>query len=750
MEIEKDALSYYESIFKLEEVQMLWSGTVDKVGQRNSLRSRVFIIASTGILLVRKKTFRQLKIVRVITYFDLISIHVAGHIGSFSSQNSQIRIKCEDITKLAFLVYDIRCKQFHPDILQLTINLPIENLIIEGMPKYESKSITLDRIITCTRQLNLDVNESLIQQILLSIENDPTTLLIDQAITTNNIYHALLVASSCNSDLRTLHFRGIKISLVLPYCEVLFARNKWIENIKFEQTDFADSSQYLKKLFTNQHEFKPNSFYFVNCNAIDSSFETFFDVVNEIGCDVVKLVFNRCSFTQETLSSVFQSIFFNECFHHMNSLSLDGTTEFFDLPMQILNLTCCNWVMVSKCMKFLSVSNCGIDASKLFPVLFNFDIGLTHIKLQGSVFDSPINITSDQNLHHIQFLDLRYSKFNKDSLISLLTIFKNKYIVINGLDISELRIPSEDLLIALSVFITEHFVINSLETLYFDGNPMEQDVSRLFIKFLNNQPHLIHLSINSSFNVAQSNAAINDLHSLVQNTFLDSLSLHGTENIAYSYSQALYPILSTLIDQKVIKFIDVTYQRISDQGLNLLKELINLPLIELYFDGSYPTSLLKLTNFLDCILNSDLEFASFPTLDFAFLISQADEDSTKDNILTIKEKYQQLFLDKYGSLIESNQRSDWWMSSCTTGIRRKDSRVTLLPPIEPCEGIPRTSKSGCFKNEGIDSVATRPPEIEKLLKECLGEETMFIDPIFTFVDQLDEKLSFETLLNQLQ
>ena len=130
MEIDRDFLCSLSPLFRLDDVKIYWCDQVKKVGQTNSLSPRILIIASPGIFLIRKKSFAfQSRIITSISFFDLVSLYVAGDCASFSSRTNQIRVKHQNMTDVAFLAFFIRQMQFPTDILPLNVTLANKLLI---------------------------------------------------------------------------------------------------------------------------------------------------------------------------------------------------------------------------------------------------------------------------------------------------------------------------------------------------------------------------------------------------------------------------------------------------------------------------------------------------------------------------------------------------------------------------------------------------------------------------------------------
>lgn len=515
--IDRETLSILNPIFKISRVQILWDDDVLDVEKNGTTHNRICLISTTGIYIIKKKSFpHPAKITSSIIISDLATISVVDDKCSFMSSHTQITIQHKNACMFASVVYCVRKAQFPPSILPLTITFPNDDnfeLINENSP-YQPSSLFIDRVITCALHLKVDIQSSIIQQIQSDLKITENTFTITKSICKSPLFDAILISLPYDLDLHKIVVDSCQLSIVFRFFNELLLRGQHVNEISFKSCDFSNSLPFFKQGVTTNGLFKPSKWTF-NSIVINESFSALFDSLTLLNCDIKSLTFENCEFSNETMSAVFQSIFFNSCFHHLEFFALNGSLNLSELPFQIASLTCCSWVLLSKCLHMISIKNCSIDVQSILPQLLNSDNGLTNLCLSGGRLVKPLVFDRTPVLNHLTFLDLSNLTVTFESVMSVFDIIKSGNLIIDGLDLSSISFTDDNDKKRFYSKI-ENITVEPLKTLVFNENVMDENQTRSFALFLKNQSkNLTHLYVNNSIDVSQSSDSVL--------TFLDSI-----------------------------------------------------------------------------------------------------------------------------------------------------------------------------------------------------------------------------------
>lgn len=675
MDIDRDFLCSLSPLFRLNDVKIYWCDQVNKVGQTNSLRPRILVIASPGIYLIHKKSFAfQSRIVTSISFFDLVSLYVAGDCASFSSRTNQIRVKHQNMADVAFLVFFIRQMQFPTDLLPLNVTLANKSKETFNTPPYQPRSLFLDRLLSCIMHSNVMITNTTLQSSLEFFpESSDNTIItktpsvssqtspqssnslsftaksdssysksVDSLYDNSHVYtftsdilnspllEELILSLAYEQNVDTLKFKGIKLSSILPKCSHIVRSNRFIQTVIFIDVDFDGSENISVQLFSKPHGFKPMKWVFDSCDLSRKSFNVFFDVVSKNVKKITHLQFIDCVFSNElTFPNLLQSIFFNDGLHALQHLIIDncvsndlGTDEHCyiqNLLIHVSEILCCSWAMELKCLHQLSVTKSGSDDCSLFlSQALNFGVGIEYINLSQNNFVSILNI---DGFCELKFLGLKNCILSMNFLQSFVDLLKKRKLTVHSLDLSGMRNFLNASEFSSFLKSLQDVQVDELETLIFDNNPMNSNQTVLFINFLSVQKKLANLSINCSISIKESPNGLLSFISYVSSKAesdcpLASLSIRGDKSMEFSFERLLKPLFKGI--SETIQNLDITSQKVGQESLEVLVPLIkNGQLTELFFDGSNVKSFDFLNTFCEVILSSEkLSFASFPEDDF--------------------------------------------------------------------------------------------------------------------------------------
>lgn len=707
MEIDRDFLCSLSPLFRLDDVKIYWCDQVKKVGQTNSLSPRILIIASPGIFLIRKKSFAfQSRIITSISFFDLVSLYVAGDCASFSSRTNQIRVKHQNMTDVAFLAFFIRQMQFPTDILPLNVTLANKSKETFNTPPYQPESLFLDRLLSCILHFNVMVTNTMLQsayeffpdssnnsnnpkQLTPSCSSQilPQTLNNIQSMTksepsfskngdsnndisrvytfTNDIVNSplleeLIMSLAYEPNIDTLKFKKLKLSLILPKCSHLIRSNRFVQTVCLIDVDLNGSESTITQMFSKPHAFKPMKWVFDSCNLSQKSFNVFFDSITKNGKNITHLQFIDCIFSNEnTFPILLQSIFFNDGLHALQHLIIDncvsndqeieGHCYIQNLLEHVSEILCCSWAMESKCIHQLSVTKSGCDDCSLFLTqALSIGRGLEHINLSENNFVSPLKI---DGFCELKFLGLRNCILSMNFIKSIVSLLKEKKLIVHSIDLSGMKkYLSHD---EFTQFLksVQNVELDELETLLFDNNLMNSNQTFLFVNFLKLQKKLTNLSVNCSINIKESpNGLLSFINylSAKANTEdpITTLSIRGDKSMEFSFERLLKPLLKGISES--IQNLDISGQKVGVEGLEVLSPLIEKGQInELIFDGSNVKSFDFLCHFCQVLVSIDkVNFASFPEEDFNNLRTNlAVSEMTQAEINSMETKISELKIE---------------------------------------------------------------------------------------------------------
>lgn len=725
----KEDISNLIPIFKHPEARLLAVETVLKVGKQKNLSTRTLIVGTPGIYLIKKQGFpRSLKVSNSMSLFDLVSIQIAGQTASFSTRQSQIRIQCESINKISFLVYFVRQALFSTSLLPISIHFPSEaqfKVSPESMP-YKAQNVFIDRVFACMSHLGIDATPA--PFLFKDMQFNETFNICPERVQ-SPIFPAVILALAFEDSCHSVLFSRVSLAQVLPHCSALFCINRFVTRVGFISAGFQNAAAEFEKVLASKHIFQAGEYAFIEC-TIDS--HSFIESLKGVGSKITKLIFKKCKFTNKSITNIFQTIFFNPCFHGLTSFSIDETPDFYDLEMLVVNLGCCSWATDYKCIHHLSFSFDQIPAAKILTQLFNFDIGLNKLELQKASITQPISILSSPQNLWIHYVDLSYSSFSSESLVSLFAILQKEVTNISYLKLNQIAISDSEMTRFLES--VQNMVLPSVCAFDFNHNRLDSDQAVLFAQFLSRQRKLKNISLNSSISNVDSPDGIGSIISVLGNMELDSILLNNEDNEEeFNYGLLVVPLLHVLCSKGTIKFLGLLNQNIQTEGISCLMLLLDQKLEQLLIDNCGSPNIDMMMVLCHKML-SQLTYSTFPMNEFKRLIevNHIDLDSNDDLHTQLTELESQFqYKTKSQREIEKDYIKNLLASKAS--IKPSTSNTSLNDYV-----------STCFNN--VSELTKRSPEVESLLRECVDIDAPgFVEPIISLVEEFDEKLSFRSI-----
>jgi hypothetical protein len=552
------------------------------------------------------------------------------------------------------------------------------------------------------------------------------------------LFRALLLALAHDSDVTELVLRDFSLVTLLNDARALFRYNATIERVVFDRVDFTDAARLLSAAFAIEHSLRPEEWAFVNCDLSKPFFAKFFEAIRGIGCHLTALEFRDCDVAEATFRSVFQAIYFNDCFHSLRSFLVEG------IPLArmtdcVLQLTCCGWALTSKCLQRINLTNCDVDGSAILSQLFQVDIGLKEIIIAKAELVTPLWIRRSVAVSELSYLALVDSKSSSlDFFLSLLDLIRAHSISITALDLSGVNMPAEDFPLFLERLSFE--TIPDLRVFGFDSNPMNAVQTLKVVEFLDRHPDLTSLSFNCSIDVGDSPAGLAAFSRLASERPLRHLSLAGDGSVPFSYGSLVLPLLASDV-LLAVKYLDVSFQAIAEKGLDVLNGLLlHGQLAELWFDGTSVPDFELMCLFCEKVLASKLRRAGFPAGDFDRFIAVVAKTPEADERRAKKQELYDMFVEKFGQ------------QNCRGGIKQFLADVEKPKTDGAGEETSGTGAASAVEDSWIFGVfegVTRIAEnVEMLYKDSVaGTEQQ--DPIIALMTTIEERLSLAVLMSEI-
>ena len=704
-------------IFTISKVKLFWCGEVNKIGQTNNLNKRLFVIASPGIFLIHQRSFAfQSHLSSSISFYELNAISLNNNNITFSGKNTQIRIRSSNAQTIALETFTIRQALFPTDVLPLNFSFSDDtNFERNSMKPIPLDTIFLDRTLSCINYLCptfSKANENVLNYITNAVSK---TLTIDEKFLSSPALQPIILSLAYEQDLNHLHFIGIKLADFFGVANILIRVNRFIKHVTLENIDFSDPDKKIEASLKKKHAFKPSWWSFVNCNLTTQDFLAFFEKIYLFDASVTNLEVKKC--IAGDMVTFFQTIFFNDCFHSLQMISIDAIENPSFLTTHIVELAGCSWALEKKCLNKIIIKNCGIDGSFLLEQLLKFDFGLTYIDLSSNNCEAPIH----QHKGNLTFIGLSNCRTTKEFMCSLFKAIAGG-LYVSSLDISSIKIESDNLGKFLSNIRNLELPIQTLNA---SGIEMKSANTQIFADFLSRQTHLKDLSIDDSVNISDSPEGLQALAATLCKLPIKRLSFACEGPIETRCSSLIIPLIQGISG---IKSLDVTNQRMGENGLKALTPLLD-QLDELYFDGS-GAPLPVLLDFCRKCIDSHLMYTKFPSEDVKTCFSAVQKPlnyaESQNAVKELKEKFEERF----------HRESNRYTQSLVTSTR---SRKTMTRSVSTVIRAKST--------EDFSVLCQRNHEMTDIYTECVGEKAS--EPIVAFTEQLEMSLSISQLASEL-
>jgi hypothetical protein len=425
----------------------------------------------------------------------------------------------------------------------------------------------------------------------------------------------------------------------------------------------------------------------------------------------------------------------------LESFAIEGI-QVGSLVTHVLELTCCDWAMQSKCLRSVTMSNCGIDGALFLKQFLEFDIGLKELTLIGNDFTKAIPKLQQVAVKELNFLCLQSPKtITLDFLSSLLEVIETHSIILKGLDLSDLNLPTEELTEFVKQLASNS--MSDLNMIIFDNNRMNLIQTNYFLRLLERQSGLTTLSLNYAIDISSSPTGLITFLSIIKNFHLHSLSLRSDGSMPFSFGQLLLPLFTSEFLLS-IEYLDITNQSVNEKCLEMiLQHLDRGSLTDLLFDGSSVQSFDFLCRICEKLLSSRLHFVSFPSQDFDKILRLLPSTQDAVPLIAKRDELAERFATVYRDCVDLFERI---RQITTAAVARmpSDPRIAEIVTLTP--SLSR-SDSDLFLPKSFQEARRMSPQQLELFEECLDpEESVELDPILRIMKDIHDRLSLDALI----
>jgi len=738
-----DLLIPTHPLFKVSANRVFWYDQVQKLNTHGSLQTRYMAIATPGVFLFDKKTFpKSLVLSRVIPFSELILLRVDATSVQFFAPKVTMIIQHPKHVEIAAIVFSIKQALFEekPRPPKFDIDQSIIGLFESSAFVFESKNLIGDRFLSlCLSIPSTSIVPDQVNDILEQCQQSDHSAHFNPEILSSPLIVPYATAVAYDKEINTIRLR--KVSFVSFYqCFVtMLQHNSSIQKVDFQNVSFVGTpifSNCDKKIL-----FAANEFRFEDCELSSPDFLNFLEFFSQYSNPVVILQFIRCGFSEITLNSVFQNVLTSQCFLSLADLSFSEVKLSNQFELNLMRLFGSSFMLEQKHLKLLTARSCGLHIDTLFQHVFTFDNCLKVLCLSGNTINNSSDLITLKDFQQVEELDLSDCYFIGSSLVTILQSIacaKNS--------------PSRLVLDCLKVDEAGWFelysgigslVIPHLNTISWKRNLMKANQVKAFGQFLANQVELIDIRLSHSISSIDSDQSVQYLTSALEKLPIERLVLCGS-NVGSTVINII-PILGVLSKTRTIKSLDISGQTLRSEGFSILTDMITSGSIEeLRFEGSNPTSLDELMDFLERISNSNLKASSWPEQDIRALMLKVTLVARADYARRVDVLKKQFF-SKLGEAVPD------YDYDIQQRIRRESVRVAHPRASSSFSTpVPKESLSALSKKMDTDILSEREDELSVLLRECLGinQEEPIREPLVLILQSIEDEISIESFLSK--
>ncbi|KAH0795524.1 Leucine Rich Repeat family protein [Histomonas meleagridis] len=705
---------------------------VELANGRNSGKEKYLIVAISGVfLLTQKAMHKSYSVLSQISFIEMNLIKLTKEDLTIGSSNTEITIIHQDHIKIASAIYSLREGLFvHSKLpIEVTIDPDLQNDFANLFSPFQSTTILADRFLGAV--LDYFTGENCIDELISIYANfvkNSTKFEFTKETLSSQFLKPMIFAVSYGKEINQITIRNLSMESISEYFRTLLKGSRDVTRISMIDIDFNTKTNYL--FFSSKYFYHITDFEFTNCDFSKVESKVFFESFSKYNFQIKLISFQSCQFCSETLDILFQALFFDECFHSLETILFRNIEQEL-FPINLIQLVTCAWVIEKKCIKTLSATKCGIQIDQFLSILLSIDTGILNLDLKGNTFKRPIEVQPKHTFSSLSNLCLSCCEFSGESLLSLFKSLETNANKSIRLDLSAAQIDEE----TKNIFFDGIAILKIpfLTGLIWEDN----EVNDKFIQFIQNQ-NLTELSLSNSLNDST-------LH------YLDNVSSIGTLKIFSISSKSTQPLLQELpryvkeiLTKNPIESLDVSNQRLGETFINEILDFPDRTYNELNFNSFSPSSPQAFFSVIDkCIQLATVKHAIWPEADVKSILEVPDMQERGriiHNLNLIKKRFVEKF-GQQGSIDMYPEISDKFFSVLPNSSGRMFSNEENESDKEPTATIKESF-------EVMKEFTNYSTEIFDILKEC-GDVTGE-DPMQAVREEIRKMISVEMLMKQLR
>ena len=732
-----DSLLPVHPIFRCFKNEIFMHEQCEISTNNGSFQSRYIVFHTAGLFILETKTFqRSLSLSFVIPLISMKSISVQKQSLTIKTKMANFELKLKKQIELAAKMYVVRSVLLGHENLDFSFEINDEL-----RPEFDSydfdytpEHIYASRFISILfSNKKVQYNEEIVKMSCDALVNEFTEFTINQPMLNNPYIAEICMSIALGNSVTKLTLELCELDGFIPPLKKFIQYSTSVRTIVFKSVGITQNLAQCKNLFSDPHLIRLDEIVFEKCKILAPDANAFFDSFTQLESNIKQLRVEGCVMTRESLDAIFQSLFFSNCFHSLETLIITDVSLSEDLSGCLFQLLCCGWVLQKRCLNNLTLRNCGLKVNELLNNLKDLDCGILNLELG---YNSFLGLPGTLGLHGLSSLILDHCNFSGDMLLHFFSALEKEQL--NGPINIDLSYAVADDSSFLSFYQNApKLKIQNLNGLVWDGNAITSTTIEPFTSFLKKQTNLSVLSISRCIAKQDQQKALPFLIDLVRNKSFEQFCITATKENAFG--SPLVGVIESLIHKSQLRILDITGQCIGDIGLFLILREMGPSLEELWFDGFNPTSpdvFLSVCN--KVIARQQLKRASWPSSDITPVLSKVHIENRPETLRKIK-AVKSTFSKRFGEIIEED--------SCRTRIntqikteKRSSSTEILPPPLE------KDILSNNLKTE--KEYISYDEETKKLLEEC--SSVVGTTPILSTKRNIENAITLASLLTKMK
>jgi hypothetical protein len=626
-------------IFRQPSCQLVFAGQATFVNSSFVRTEYTMIIGTPGVFLYSKARLRKPKLEHFISIIEIKEVFVFPTGCSIGTKTEAFLFENADHFTIAAVVIALRERLIDPSVSKLitrTEELVYSNLAARKFT-YFPESLFSDRFLAVFvhrifADPRIPYEEGHLGTILAHLRTVKTSLELIPEMEFRPFFDCLVNALTLGVEITELKLKAIPFTGMMHLLGHLVSREYRLTRLIFSEVRFVgDIKPYDQAL--DDHSPIIKNWVFEGCHACSNEFSTFFNTFLKYRGRITGFEIDGCHFTLDTFQVVTNAFFFGDCFHSLQSLSLNAVAFREEVTAFVQQFVRSDWSLKTRTLKTLCLENTCLDLSILLGGLQMNTTGITNALFSGNVFLAPVIPKFASLLSPDLRLDVSTCGFLDSHLFDFFSALAGHPGRSLDLSVAAAALSEEN----WEAFVVQidQLILPTLTSLTWDLNPITPGV----LTFFSRQPSLHKLSISDCIKTSAIESLLEAFIAIVPQLRLQRLvwrsQFHDTK-----MRGALVDIVLGLF-QGELRSVDMSGQEIEFEGM--LRVLRNMPadMERLEFDGSRLSDGQRLTKLLWQILETPVRQVGWPENDVReALISSTDAPALQAELKLVKSEFE--------------------------------------------------------------------------------------------------------------